>query len=404
MEETLCKIEENSLGALRGTLRTWAEVDLDAIEGNFEAVRKQLPPGKKLLVILKADAYGHGALRIAKLLEGKADYYAVAFIDEAVALRKAGITTPIMLLGHVQRSDYPIAIENDVTLAISTAKDAEVLSDIAATAGKVGKIHLAVDTGMGRIGFHYADPGAPAEAASIEKLPGIEIEGIFSHFATADCADKRFSMVQKARFEQFVAALKALGVDPAIKHLYNSAAIIDLPPEFDMVREGILLYGMHPSPDVDLGKLDGVRPAMALRTHIVHLKTLEAGYPISYGCTFVTTRKTKIATLCAGYADGVPRALSGKAAVLVRGKEAPILGRICMDQFMIDVTDLPEVEVGDTVTIFGEDGGRYISADALAESYGSIGYELLCDINQRVPRVYLRGSEPESLRRVLPHE
>lgn len=404
MEETLCKIEENSLGALRGTLRTWAEVDLDAIEGNFEAVRKQLPPGKKLLVILKADAYGHGALRIAKLLEGKADYYAVAFIDEAVALRKAGIATPIMLLGHVQRSDYPIAVENDVTLAISTAKDAEVLSGIAAAAGKVGKIHLAVDTGMGRIGFHYADPNAPAEAASIAKLPGIEIEGIFSHFATADCADKRFSMAQKARFEQFVRKLQALGVDPAIKHLYNSAAIIDLPPEFDMVREGILLYGMHPSPEVDLRKLPGVRPAMALRTHIVHLKTLEAGYPISYGCTFVTTRKTKIATLCAGYADGVPRALSGKAAVLVRGKEAPILGRICMDQFMIDVTDLPEVEVGDTVTIFGEDGGQYISADALAESYGSIGYELLCDINQRVPRVYLREGEPESLRRVLPHE
>lgn len=405
MEETLCKIEEAaSLRVLRGTLRTWAEVDLDAIEGNFNAVREQLPPEMKLLVILKADAYGHGALRIAQLLEGKADYYAVAFIDEAVALRKAGITTPIMLLGHVQRSDYPIAVENDVTLAISTAKDAAVLSEVAAAAGKTGKIHLAVDTGMGRIGFHYADPGAPAEAASVAKLPGIEIEGIFSHFATADSAEKTFSMAQKARFEQFVAALKALGVDPAIKHLYNSAAIIDLPPEFDMVREGILLYGMHPSPEVDLRKLPGVRPAMALRTHIVHLKTLEAGYPISYGCTFVTTRKTKIATLCAGYADGVPRALSGKAAVLVRGKEAPILGRICMDQFMIDVTDLPEVEVGDTVTIFGEDGGKTISADTLAESYGSIGYELLCDINQRVPRVYLRGNEPESLRRVLPHE
>lgn len=393
------------LNELRRSLRTWAEVDLDRIEANFDTVREKLPAGMKMLVILKADAYGHGSMAIAKLLAHKADYFAVAFTDEAVALRRAGIRTPLMMLGHVPRSDYPIVVDHDITATVSAYGDAAAISEIAVEQGKTAKIHLAIDTGMSRIGFSVADlPAAVREIAAIRELPNLEIEGVFSHFACADRTDKSFTALQKARFDEALAALAEIGVNPPLRHLYNSAAIVTLPPEYDMVREGILLYGMHPSPEVDIRRIGDVRPALSLYTKIVHLKTLPAGVPVSYGGSYVTKKETVVATLCAGYADGVPRALSNACSLLLHGKPVPIIGRICMDQFMIDVSDVPDAAVGDTVTIIGDDGDRTIYADDLAESYGSIGYELLCDINQRVPRVYLRHGKPDSLRRILPHE
>ena len=379
MEETLCKIEENSLGALRGTLRTWAEVDLDAIEGNFEAVRKQLPHGKKLLVILKADAYGHGALRIAKLLEGKADYYAVAFIDEAVALRKAGITTPIMLLGHVQRSDYPIAIENDVTLAISTAKDAEVLSDIAATAGKVGKIHLAVDTGMGREGFLPSELGEVAP--QIAALPNLSVEGVMSHFPAAD-EDVPFTQDEIGVFNGCVQELSQ-HFDLRYRHIAASAGELGYEiPVANLARPGLLLYGVAPMASI----YDGVlRPTLRLSSRVSLVRELPAGHGVAYGRTFITDRPTRVATIGIGYADGWSRRLSGSGArVCIRGQFCPMLGRVTMDQIMADVTNVPDAVPGDIVELIGP----HIPVTEVAERAGTIVWEIFTGLGPRLPRNY----------------
>ena len=380
------------------SLRTWAEVDLTAIEHNFMAARKHLPKDMKLLVTVKANAYGHGAIAAAKLLEGKADYFALAAMDEAVQLRQAGIRTPLLILGPVLPADYPRAAKHNIALTVSTLEEAKAVSACAESCGKKITVHFALDTGMSRIGFPCTEKAAE-EIRQAAALPGIHTEGIFSHFALSDAADKTYANFQRENFRRM---LELIGLDFPVRHLYNSAAIVDMEPEFDMAREGIILYGLNPSDEVDAGRIGGVKPAMALRSHISLVKTLPKGTPISYGCTYVTPNDAVIATVMAGYADGVPRLLSGCGEVIVRGVKAPIVGRVCMDQFMVDVSHIPNVCAGDVVTIFGSDGNETITADEAAAKAQTIGYELVCGIAPRVSRVYLKNGEVDSIVRVFP--
>lgn len=376
------------------SLRTWAEVDLDAITHNFMAARNHLPQDMKLLVTVKANAYGHGALRIAKLLASKVDYFALAAMDEAVQLRQAGISAPMLILGPVLPADYARAAKYDIALTVSSLAEARAIS----ACGKKVTVHFALDTGMSRIGFSCTEEAA-REIAEAAKLPGIYAEGLFSHFALADSKDKSYVNLQTENFRRMQ---KWIGMKFPICHLHNSAAITELEPEFDMAREGIILYGLLPSDEVDLSRIGGVKPAMALRSHVSLVKTLPAGIPVSYGCTYVTDKESVIATVMAGYADGVPRLLSNCGEVIIRGMKAPIVGRVCMDQFMVDVSHIPGVCAGDVVTIFGTDGEVTITADEVAAKARTIGYELVCGIAPRVPRVYLKNGEVDSIVRILP--
>ena len=382
------------------TLRTWAEVDLDAIAHNFRAARNHLPKDMKLLVTVKANAYGHGALRVAQLLQNRVDYFALATMDEAVQLRQAGIRTPLLILGPVQPADYDRAAKYDVALTVSSLQEAGAISACGVSCGKKITVHMALDTGMSRIGFPCTEEAA-RQIRQAAALPGIYAEGIFSHLALSDSPDKSYANLQTENFRRMLAAI---GVDFPIRHLYNSAAIVDMPPEFDMAREGIILYGLLPSDTVDLSRIGGIKPAMALRSHVSFVKTLPAGTPISYGCTYCADRESVIATVMAGYAAGVPRLLSNRAEVIIRGMKAPIVGRVCMDQLMVDVTHIPGVQPGDTVTIFGTDGEATITADEVAEKARTIGYELVSGIAPRVPRVYLKNGEVDSIARTLPGE
>ena len=382
------------------TLRTWAEVDLTAIEQNFLAARKRLPKDMKLLATVKANAYGHGAVTVAKLLEDRADYFGLAAMDEAVQLRMAGIRTPMLVLGPVLPADYLRAARHDITLAVSSLEEAKAISACGENCGKRITVHFALDTGMSRIGFPCTEE-ASWQIEEAAKLPGIKTEGIFSHFALADSKDKSYVNLQTENFRRM---LNMIRVEFSIRHLYNSAAIVELEPEFDMAREGIILYGLLPSDEVDLETIGGVKPAMALRSHVSLVKTVPAGTPVSYGCTYVTKKETVIATVMAGYADGVPRLLSGRGEVIIHGVKAPILGRVCMDQFMVDVTHIPGVCAGDVVTIFGSDGEETITADDVAEKAQTIGYEVVCGITPRVPRVYLKNGEVDSVVRTFPGE
>ena len=382
------------------TLRTWAEVDLDAIRENFLAVRSRLPKHMKMLVTVKANAYGHGAVRVAELLQDKVDYFALAAMDEAVQLRQTGITTPMLVLGPVMPADYPRAARHSIALTVSSLEEAKAISACAEACGKTIPVHFALDTGMSRIGFACTEAAAK-EIREAANLPGIIPEGLFSHFAMADSKDKSYVNLQTANFHHM---MEMIGIKFPICHLYNSAAIVDLEPEFDMVRQGIILYGLQPSDEMDLNRIGGVKPAMALRSHVSLVKTVPAGTPVSYGCTHVTEKETVIATVMAGYADGVPRLLSGCGEVIIRGVKAPILGRVCMDQFMVDVSHIPDVCAGDVVTIFGTDGSETITADEVAEKTQTIGYELVCGIAPRVPRVYLKNGEVDSIARTLPGE
>ena len=382
------------------SLRTWAEVDLDVLKNNHRAVCATLPDGVKCAVVIKADAYGHGARRVAHLLRDDADYFAVAMTDEALELRHDGIDTPILVLSHSPADNVRDLAEHSIETTVSSIDEA---ADIAARAARekltVG-VHIALDTGMSRIGFACTDKSV-AEIEAISDMVGIEIKGIFSHFAAADSEDLTYTREQTEKFTKMVASLEKRGVKLPLRHICNSAAAVGDGPKFDMVREGILLYGLAPSGEVDLSKVPDITPAMALRTHVSCLRRLPAGVPVSYGCTFVTERESVIATIQAGYADGVPRALSNKGYVLIRGKKAPIAGRVCMDQMMVDVTDIPGAEPGDVATIFGADGDEVITADEIASLTGTIGYEIICGINKRVPRVYKSGESTPEVSRVL---
>lgn len=375
--------------------RVYAKIDLDAVEHNIDLIKSKLPKGKKLLLVVKADAYGHGAVELAGKFEHKADYFGVAEINEALELRKNGITKPILILGFTAPENFAAAVKHDITLTMFQPKMLLKLSQTAQALCKTAKIHFAVDTGMSRIGWDVSEQSAD-EAAEAFRLPNIEVEGIFSHFATADETDKSFSMRQREDFERFIAMLTERGVDIPIKHLNNSAGILEFDKYFDMVRAGIIIYGLYPSAEVkeSIGEKLPLRPAMELITHVAHVKTIPAGKSISYGATFVTEQEMRVATLRIGYADGYPRALSGKGEAIIHGVRCPILGRVCMDQMMVDVSALESIEIGDTATLVGKNGGEFISAEEVADNSFSFNYEFVCGISRRVPRVYYKNGSP----------
>ncbi len=354
--------------------RVYAEVDLGAIRHNLNKIKEHI--GKKLLVVIKANAYGHGALKVAKATDDIADYFAVATIEEAIELREADIKNPILILGYVSPEYFDDLVKYDIEQTLFDYESATLL----AKAG--GKAHIAVDTGMGRIGFAPNDESVDI-IKKIYSLEGIKIEGIFTHFATADEKDKSFSNEQFEQFNCFVKRLEDEGVHIPIKHVANSATIVDMPEMgLDLVRCGIITYGLKPSQDV--GDID-IKPALKLKTHVVYVKKVPKGTTISYGRTYVTDSERIIATIPVGYADGYPRALSNRGRVTINGCYAPIVGRVCMDQFMVDVTDIPNVKVGDTVGLIDE----MITAEEIAAIEGTINYETVCKISDRVPRVYV---------------
>ncbi|MCL2495753.1 MAG: alanine racemase [Oscillospiraceae bacterium] len=383
-------------------LRTWAEISLDAIEANVNALRAKLAPGVKLMCVIKADAYGHGAVPLARFLDGKCDYYAVSCLEEALTLRAAGIAKPTLLLCYTSPSQYGALLAADVTQTIYSLEQARALSQAAQEAGKQQKVHIKVDTGMGRIGFEDSEASVE-EIAQIARLPGLAPEGLFTHYARADEADKAFSREQQARFVALAQKLEAVGVKIPLKHSCNSAAAIEFGEHRGLVRFGIGLYGLYPSEEVKKENLP-LRPAMSWKTHVAHLKTVPAGTGISYGHTFVTQRETVIATLPVGYADGYPRALSNRGRVIIHGQYAPILGRVCMDMCMVDVTDIPGVSMEDEVILLGHDGDCRVTMEEIGAQSASFNYETACRVSQRVPRVYVYRGEVVDFQSVLTTE
>ena len=371
--------------------RTYAAIDLDAIDFNYESVRKKTGGKVKILCVIKADAYGHGAAVIGKHLEGRADFFGVACTEEAVELRLAGIKTPILILGRVFPFDYEKIVKYDIRIPIFTFEDAKALSDEAVRQGKCVPFHFCIDTGMSRIGFQITEESADI-CARAAKLPNIEAEGLFSHFATADSADLTRAKAQRERYKKFVAMLAGRGVEIPLKHLNNSAGIMNFDEYFDMCRMGIILYGLYPSDEVDASLLE-IKPVMQWKTLISHIKILEAGREISYGATYRTEKDTVIATIPVGYADGYPRCLSNIGKVIINGKFAPITGRVCMDQFMVDVTGI-DCKPGDEVTLVGSQGGATLSMEEVSNAAHSFNYELPCRINKRVPRVFFKDGKP----------
>jgi len=373
---------------------TWAEINLDALTHNYEEIRTIVGPDVRILGVVKADAYGHGSVECAKTLcDAGVDMLAVAFIDEAIALRQGGITEEILLLGYTPETAIPELIRWDVTPGVYQMAFAKALAEHCQEAGITHPVHVKVDTGMGRIGFDWTK--AAKEIEAMNALQGIEIQGLYSHFSTADAFDKTYSMKQVDRFKKVIAELVEKDIHIPIKHIANSAGIFDLEGvHFDMVRPGIILYGLYPSKEVDRSKID-LKPVMTLKSTIVHLKIIHQGDSVSYGNHFVAEEDRLIGTLPIGYGDGYTRMLTGKANVWIKGEIAPVVGNICMDQCMVDLTEVKEVNLYDEVEIFGEN----LSADLLAEALGTINYEITCMVNKRVPRVYFTDGKVQSVRR-----
>lgn len=371
--------------------RTQARIDLDAVEYNCSNVRAKLPDDCKLLGVIKADAYGHGAVELAHLLDEKCDFFGVACIEEAVELKKAGVKAPVLILGYVDSNVYDLVVKYDVRIPIFSMESAVALSNEAVRQGKTVPFHFCIDTGMSRIGFQVNEQSADM-CKEITLLPNIETEGLFSHFATADEADLTKAKAQREKYKAFVKMLEDRGVNIPVKHLNNSAGIMNFDEYFDMCRMGIILYGLYPSEEVDKSLLD-IKPVMSWLTHITHIKTLEPGREISYGGTYKTTEPRVIATIPVGYADGYPRCLSNKGRVIINGQYANIVGRVCMDQFMVDVTDVKGVDLNSTVTLVGSDGDACLSMEEVSNSAHSFNYELPCRVARRVPRVYYKNGE-----------
>ena len=369
-------------------LRCYAEISLEAIGHNIREVKKRLPEGVKLLGVVKANAYGHGAVPVASYLENQVDYFATATIEEAVELRENGISAPILIIGYVSPSQYGDLVEYDITQTIDSYAQALALEKEAARQNRKAKAHLAVDTGMTRIGFQVTEHDAD-EAAKIADLPHIELEGMFTHFSCADQEDKTYCSMQMEKYDKMTALLAERGVTIPLRHICNSAGIMEFDDHhFEMVRSGIITYGIYPSEEVKKERLDLI-PALSWKSHVIHVKEVGPGIGVSYGATYVTEKPmTRIATVSAGYADGYPRALSNQGCVLIHGKKAPIIGRICMDQMMVDVTDIPDVQVEDVVTLVGTDGDETITIEEIANPAARFDYEMLCDISSRVTRVY----------------
>ncbi len=378
--------------------RAWAEVDLDAISHNVKGIKNIIRPDVKLMAVVKADAYGHGAFEVAKTcLESGAERLAVAFVDEAVELRRKGIDVPILLLGV----SMPDAIENiikyNITPAVASVEFAKQLSKAAVATQKTVKVHIKVDTGMFRIGFQFTGDikqrlETVEKIVEISKLPNIELEGMFTHLSTADETGRDYTKQQFKNFMELDEKLKARGVQIPIRHIANSAGQIRYPElQLDMVRAGIILYGLYPSNEVSYEPLK-LKPAMKFKARIVNIKNIEKGDSISYGRSFTAEKTTKLATISVGYADGYSRIMSGRAEVSVNGKKIPQVGRICMDQCMIDVSGVNNIDIGDEVTLFGDEA---VSAESVAANLGTINYEVVCMVGRRVPRIYIKNQRIE---------
>ncbi len=369
-------------------MRTWAEINLNALEHNIKQIKGLLCPTTKVLAVVKSNAYGHGAVTCAHaLLDAGADYLAVATVEEAVELRHADIAAPILILGYIPWQQAELLISYNLTATVYSVSFAKALSEAATAQNKSCRIHIKVNTGMERLGF---EPDELDKIQSVCQMSGLNVEGIFSHLACADEEDSSGVHLQYDKFIKIIDALKELGISIPLKHILNSAGIIDFPEyQLDMVRPGIILYGYYPSSFIHTERLT-LLPVLTLKSKIIHLHTAKAGAKVSYGWTYTTQKDTLIATVPIGYADGYSRHLSGAAYMLINGKKAPILGRICMDQCMIDASSVNTTNVGDEVIIIGKQGEEEITADTLARLSHTIPYEILCAIGRRVPRLYMK--------------
>lgn len=377
---------------------SFVRIDLDRIRENFRNICQRA--GSPVMAVVKANAYGHGAVPVARVLEEDAAFFGVASVAEALELRYAGIHKPILLLGPVRPEAFPEVVRWDIRPTIFRYEDALELSQQAQLQGKTAAFHFAVDTGMSRIGMQVTEESAEL-CAGIARLPGLYAEGLFSHFATADERDLSKTKQQAALFEQFDKMLKSRGVHIPVRHLDNSAGVMNFGCRYDMVRAGIVIYGLYPSDEVD-PKLLPIKPAMSWHSFVSHVKELEPGREISYGGTYRVDKSIRVATVPVGYADGYRRSLSGKFYVLIHGKKAPILGRVCMDQLMVDVTQIPQVKPGDAVVLMGQDGELTISAEMLGNAASGFHYEQVCDIGHRVTRVYVQDGKETDCVSYLP--
>ena len=372
--------------------RVQAEIDLDAICRNIQNTKKIIKPGTKVMAIVKADGYGHGAVPVAKALSSLVDAYGVAIVEEGVELRENGITKPILVLGCTPPGLIPQLLAYDIIPATADYEFAELLSKEAQKQNKTARLHIKLDTGMSRIGFSLTEESVAA-IKKISKLPGIEIHGCFSHFSKADETDKSYAKKQLEGFLWMLGRLEEEGITIPVKHISNSAGIMDLPEaNLDMVRSGISTYGLYPSEEVKKEKLP-LEPAMSVHSWITFVKEVPAGTLIGYGGTYITKKPARVATVPVGYGDGYPRALSNQGRILIQGKTCPIIGRVCMDQFMVDVSHIPEAQKGDEVTLIGKDGDQFISMEEIGDLSGRFSYEFACDIGKRVPRVYMKNGK-----------
>lgn len=367
---------------------TWAEINLDHIEHNVSEFRRILPASTKILVAVKADGYGHGAAPVAKhALAAGADYLAVASVEEAVELRLKGIESPILILGYTPQEAAEEIVRWDLTQSVFLRSQVDAAVEAGRKMGVPPRVHVKVDTGMGRLGLQ-AEEAADFIEIAVNREPLI-VEGVFSHFATADEADKKYAMGQIERWQNLMAQLADRGVHIPLRHFANSAAAIEFPEiAYDMVRIGIAAYGLYPSKEVEHAKVE-LRQAFSFKTQISYVKSLPKGSGVSYGATPIMREEAVIATIPVGYADGYSRLMAGKAEVLVHGQRVPVVGRICMDQCMIDVSAVPNVTAGDEVVLYGRQGEQSISIDEAAEWMGTISYEVICNVGKRVPRKYV---------------
>ncbi|MBQ4596647.1 MAG: alanine racemase [Firmicutes bacterium] len=369
----------------------WAEINISNLDFNIKQIKEKVGPNKKITGIIKADGYGHGSVKVATVLRANGiESFGVATLSEAIRLREAGfVLEEIVVLGLTPEPYVDTIVEHRLTPVVCDFKNAQAISLAAEKEGIIIKGFIAVDTGMGRIGYNPDDASSIEDVKAIAELPNFKIQGLFSHFATADAADKNYSSVQEQRYAVFHKNLINAGIEIPCRTLSNSAAIMEIPSaHYDMVRPGIILYGCYPSDEVDRSKIE-LKPVMSVKANIVHLKKVPAGTTVSYGRKWTATKDSLIATIPLGYADGFPRPYSGKGKVLVNGVVAPIAGNICMDQCMIDVTNVPYVRLGDEVTIIGKDGIHEILADDIATATGTINYEIVCAFGQRLPKVYV---------------
>lgn len=382
--EEICNIKKYS--------RICAVVDLDAVEYNIEMMRKNIDDSTGMMAVIKMDGYGHGAAPIAKMLEKK-EYiwgFAAATPDEALALRRRNIRKPLLVLGCVFPEQHKEMIMQEIRMTVYTEEMARDISKLAVSLGRKAYIHIKLDTGMSRLGFMACEESVEV-IERISSMPNLVLEGLYTHFARADETEKEFTEKQMKDYLHVKQMLQEKGIVFPYCHCSNSAGIIDVrKANMDLVRAGIAAYGLYPSEDVKKSAVP-LKPAMELISHVSHVKWVEAGTPVSYGGTYVTTRKTKIATIPVGYGDGYPRSLSGKGYVLIHGRRAPILGRVCMDQFMADVTEIPEVKFGDQVILIGNDGAERLPVEVLSSLSGRFNYEFVCNLGKRIPRTYLSG-------------